>query len=187
MKYHAGQITSWGLDCWEKYQQPHICKWYHPKGRKRRGTKEPLDESERTEQKHWLKTLHSKLCDHGILSHGFSWKMDGGKVEAVTSFIFSGSKITVDCDCSVCWRRAMTKLHSLLKSRDITLPTKICIIKIMVFPIVIYRYESWIINNTECGRIDAFEFWCWRRLLRVPWTGRSSNLSVLQEIKTEFS
>ena len=105
-----------------------------------------------------------------------------GKVETVTGFIWGGSKITADSDCSheikrcfLFGRKAMTNIDSILKSRDITLPTKVHIVKAMVFPVVMYRFESWITKKAECQRIDAFELWCWRRLLRVPWTARRSN------------
>ena len=104
-------------------------------------------------------------------------QIDGKKVETVTEFIFGGSKITADGDCSheikrclLLGRKAMTNLDSTLKSRDITLPTKVCLVKDMVFPVVVYGCESWTIKKAECRRIDAFELWCWRRLLRVPWT-----------------
>ena len=115
-------------------------------------------------------------------------------METVTDFILGGSKITADGDCNheikrrlFLRRKAMTNLDSILKSRDITLPTKVWIIKAMVFPVVIYGYESWIIKKTECQRIDAFELWCWRRLLRVPWTAKRSNQSLLKEISPEYS
>ena len=105
-----------------------------------------------------------------------------------------GSKITADGDCSheikrclLLGRKAMTNLDSIFKSRDITLPTKVCIVKAMVLPVVKYGCESWTIKNTECHRIDAFELWCWIRLLRVPWTARRSNPSILKEIKAEYS
>ena len=118
-----------------------------------------------------------------------SWQIDGETMKTVTDFIFLGSKITAGGDCSLeverrllLGRKAMTNLDSILKSRDITLLTKICIVKAMVFPVVIYTYESWTIKKVECGRIDAFELWCWRRLLRVPWTARRSNQSILKEI-----
>ena len=108
-----------------------------------------------------------------------SWQVDGGKVEAVEDFIFLNSKITADSDCSheikICLllgRKAMTNLDSLLKIRDITLPTKIHLVKAMVFPVVMYRCESWTIKKAEYQRICAFELWCWRKLLRVPWTAR---------------
>ena len=110
-------------------------------------------------------------------------------METVANFIFLGSKITADGDCSheikrhlLLGRKVMTNLDSILKSRDITLPTKICLVKAMVFPLVMYGCESWTIKKSECRRIDAFEVWCWRRLLRVPWTARRSNQSVLKEI-----
>ena len=123
-----------------------------------------------------------------------SWQIDGETVETVSDFSFGGSKITADGDCShevkrrlLLGRKAMTNLDSILKSRDITLPTKICLVKSVVFPVVIYGYESWTIKKAECRRIDAFELWCWRRLLRVPWTARRSNKSILKEINPEYS
>ena len=112
-------------------------------------------------------------------------------MEMVTDFIFLGSKITADGDCSheikrclLLGRKAMTDLDSILKSRDITLTTKICLVKAMVFPVVMYKRESGTIKKAEHQKIDAFELWCWRRLLRVPWTARRSNQSILKEIKT---
>ena len=109
--------------------------------------------------------------------------------ETVTDLIFSGSKITADGDWSheikrdlLLGRKAMTNLESILKSRDITLLTKVLLVKVMIFPAVMYGYESWTINKAECQRIDTFELWCWRRLLRVPWTARRSNQSILKEI-----
>ena len=115
-------------------------------------------------------------------------------METVTDFIFLGSKITVDGDCSheikrrlLLGRKVMTNLDSILKSRDITLPTKVHIVKTMVFPVVMYRCESWTIKKAEHRRIDAFELWCWRRLLRVPWTARRSNQSILKKINSEYS
>ena len=118
------------------------------------------------------------------------------EMEAVTDFIniFLGSKITVDGECTheikrwlLLGRKAMTNPDSILKSRDITLPTKVCILKSMVFPIVMYGCESWTMKKAECWRIDAFELWCWRRLLGVPWTARRSNQSILKEISPEYS
>ena len=110
-------------------------------------------------------------------------------METVADFIFLGSKITADGDCShemkrrfLLGRKVMTNLGSIFKSRDITLPTKVHLVKAMVFPVVMYGYESWTIKKAECRRIDAFELWCWRRLLRVPWTERRSSLSILKEI-----
>ena len=118
-----------------------------------------------------------------------SWEIDGETVEAVSDFIFLGSKITSDGDCSheikrrlLLGRKVITKLDSILKSRDITLPTKVHLIKAMVYPVVMYGCESWTVKEAECQKIDAFELWCWRRLLRVPWTANRSNQSILKEI-----
>ena len=118
-----------------------------------------------------------------------SWEIDGETVEAVSDFIFGGSKITADGDCSheikrhlLLGRKIITNLDSILKSRDIMLPTKVHLVKAIVFPVVMYGCESWIIKKAERQRIDAIEQWCWRRLLRVPWTARRSNQSILKEI-----
>ena len=123
-----------------------------------------------------------------------SCQIVGGKVETVSDFVFSGSKITADDDCSheikrclLLGRKAMTNLDSILKSRDVTLQTKFCLVKAVVFLVVMYGYESWTIKKAEHQRIDAFELWCWRRLLRVPWTARRSNQSILKEISPEYS
>ena len=123
-----------------------------------------------------------------------SWQIDGEKVETVADFIFLGSKITADGNCSheikrrlLPGRNVMTNLESILKSRDITLPTKACLVKAMVFPVVMYGCESWTVTKAECRRIDAFELWCWRRLLRVTWTARKSNQSIVKEISSECS
>ena len=123
-----------------------------------------------------------------------SWQIDGETAETMRDFILGGSKITADGDCShdikrplLLERKAMTKLDSMLKSKDITLPTKVHLLKAMVFPVVMYGCESWTIKKAECQRIDAFELWCWRRLLRVPWTERKSNQSILKEINPEYS
>ena len=123
-----------------------------------------------------------------------SWQLDGETMETVTDFIFLGSKITTDGDCSheikrclLLGRKVMTNLESILKSRDIILATKVCLVKAMVFPVVMYGCESWTIKKAECQRMDAFELWCWRRLLRVPWTARRSNQSILREISPEYS
>ena len=120
-----------------------------------------------------------------------SWEIDG---ETVSDFIFLGSKITADGDCSheikrslLLVRKVITNLDNILKSRDITLPTKVCLVKAMVFPVVMYGCESWAIKKAEGRRIDAFELWCWRRLLRVPWTTRRSNQSILKEISPGIS
>jgi len=118
-----------------------------------------------------------------------SWQIDGETVETVSDLILGGSKITADGDCShdikrhlLLGRKVMTNLDSTLKSRDITLPTKVCLIKAMVFPVVMYGCESWTVKKADCRRIDALELWCWRRLLRVPWTARRSNQSIVKEI-----
>ena len=118
-----------------------------------------------------------------------SWEIDGETVGTVSDFILGGSKITSDGDCSheikrclLLGRKVMTNLNSILKSRDITLPTKVHLIKAMVFPVVMYGYESWTMKKAERRKIDAFELWCWRRLLRIPWTANRSNLSILKEI-----
>ena len=118
-----------------------------------------------------------------------SWQIDGEPVERMADFIFLGFKITADGDCSheikrhlLLGRKVMTNLDSILKSRDITLPTKVHLVKAMVFPLVMYGCESWTITKAECQRIDAFELWCWRRLLRVPWTARRSNQFILKKI-----
>ena len=118
-----------------------------------------------------------------------SWEIDGETVETVSDFIFVGPRITADDDCSneikrclLLGRKVMTKVDNILNSRDITLPTKVRLVKAMVFPVVIYGCESWTVRKAECQRIDAFELWCWRRLLRVPGTARRSNQSILKEI-----
>ena len=122
-----------------------------------------------------------------------SWEIDGKTVEIVTDFIFGGSKITADGDCSheikrrfLLGRKVMTNLDSILKSRDITLPTKVRLVKAMVFPVVTYGCESWTVKKAQQGRIDVFELLCWRRLLRVPWTARRFNQSILKEISPEI-
>ena len=123
-----------------------------------------------------------------------SWQTDGETMETVRHFIFLGSKITADGDCSheikrhlLLGRKAMIIIDSILKSRDITLPTKVGLVKAMVFPVVMYGGESWTVKKAEHRRIDAFELWCWRRLLRVPWTARRSNQSILKEISPKYS
>ena len=131
-----------------------------------------------------------------IMASGFitSWQIDGDTGETVTDFISWGSKIIADGDYSheikrhlLLWRKIMNKLDSILKSRDITLPTKVRLVKAMGFPVVMYGFESLTIKKAECQRIDAFELWCWRRLLRVPWTARRSSKSILKEISPEYS
>ena len=123
-----------------------------------------------------------------------SWEIDGERVETVSDFILGGSKITADGDCSqeikrhlLLERKAMTNLDSILKSRDINLPTKIRIVKAVVFPVVMYGCDSWTINKSERRRVNAVELWCWRILLRIPWTVMRSNQSILKEINPEYS
>ena len=126
--------------------------------------------------------------------HITSWQIDGETTKTVTDFIFLDSKITADGDCSheikrrlLLGRKDITNLDSVLKNRDITLPTKVCTGKAMVFPVVMYGCEGWTIKKAECWRIDAFKLWCWMKLSRVPWTARRSNQSILKEIKPEYS
>ena len=123
-----------------------------------------------------------------LLTSITSWEIDGETVETVSDFILGGSKITADGACSheiktlTPWKESLTNLDSILKSRDITLPTKVCLVKTMVSPLAMYGCESWTMKKAECQRIDAFELWCWRRLLRVPWTAKRSNQTILKEI-----
>ena len=133
-----------------------------------------------------LKIQKTKIIVSGPIT---SWEIDGETVETVSDFILGGSKITADGDCSheikrylVLGRKVMTNLDSILKSRDTTLPTKFCLVKAMVFPVAMYGCESWTVKKSKCRRTDAFELWCWRRLLRVPWTAKRSNHSILKEI-----
>ena len=138
-----------------------------------------------------LNIQKTKIIASGAIT---SWQIDGGTVETVSDFIFGGSKITADGDCSheikrclLLGRKVMTNLDSIFKSRDITLPTKFHLVKAMVFLVVMYGYESWTVKKAEHLKIDAFELWCWRRLLRVPWTARRSNQSILKEISPGIS
>ena len=133
-----------------------------------------------------LSIQKTKIMTSGPIT---SWQIDGETVETVSDFISGGSKITADGDCSheikrrlLLRRKVMTSLDSILKSRDITLPTKVCLVKAMVFPVVMYGYDSWTVKKAEHQRIDAFELWCWRRLLRVPWTAKRSIQSILKEV-----
>ena len=147
------------------------------------------EESENVDLK--LNSQETKIMASGPIT---SWQIDGKTVETVANFIFLGSKIPADGDCSheikrclLLGRKVMTNLHSILKSRDITLPTKVLLVKAMVFPVVMYECESGTIKKVQHRKIDAFELWCWRRLLRVPWTARRSNQSILKEISPEYS
>ena len=127
----------------------------------------------------------SKIMASGPIT---SSEINGETVETVSDFIFWGSKITADGNCSLLLgSKVMTNLDSIFKSRDITLPAKVCPVKAMVFPVVMYGCESWTVKKAECRRIDAFELWCWRRLLRVPWTARRTNQSILKEISPGIS
>ena len=142
------------------------------------------EESEKVGLK--LNIQKTKIMASGPIT---SWQIDGETMETVTDFIFLGSKITVDGDCSheikrhlLLGRKAMTNLDSIVKSRDITLPTKVHLVKAMVFPVVMYGCENCTVKKAECSSIDAFKLWCWRRFLRVPWTARRSNQSILREI-----
>ena len=138
-----------------------------------------------------LNIQKTKIMASGPIS---SWEIDGERVETVSDFILGGSKMTADGDCSheikrclLLGRKVMTNLNSIFKSRDITLPPKVRLVKAMVFPVVMYGCESWTVKKAECQKIDAFELWCWRRLLRVPWTARRSNQSILKEINPGIS
>ena len=138
-----------------------------------------------------LNIQNTKIMASGPIT---SWQIDGETVETASDFILGGSKITADGDCSheikrhlFLGRKVLTNLYSILKSRDITLPTKVCLVKAMAFPVVMYGCESWTIKKAERRRIYAFELWCWRRLLRVPWTARRSKQSILKEISPEYS
>ena len=137
---------------------------------------------------HWLKAQHSENEDYGIRSHHFMGNRWGNSGNSIRLY-FVGSKITADGDCIheikrhlLLGRKIMTNLDSIFKSRDVTLPTKVRLVKAMVFPVVMYGCESWTVKKAECRRIDAFELWCWRRLLRIPWTARRSNQSIMKEI-----
>ena len=138
-----------------------------------------------------LNIQKTKIITSGAIT---LWQIDGEKMETVRGFIFFGSKITADGDCNheikrclLLERKAMINLDSILKIRDITLSTKVYLVKAMVFPVVMCGCENWTIKKTEHQRIDAFELWCWRRLLRAPWTARRSNQSILKEINPEYS
>ena len=145
--------------------------------------KKVKEESEKVGLK--LNIQKTKIMASGPIT---SWKIDGETVETVSDFIFGGSKIAADGDCSheikrrlLLGKKVMTNLVSILKSRDIILPAKVRLVKAMVFPVVMYGCESWTVKKAECRKIDVFELWCWRRLLRIPWTARRSNQSILKE------
>ena len=145
------------------------------------------EESEKVGLK--LNIQKTKITTSGPI---ISWQIDGETMETMTDFIFLGSQTTADGDCNLeikrhllLGRKVMTNLDSILKSRDITLPTKVCLVKAMVFPVIMYGCESWTMKKAEHQRIDAFELWYWRRLLRISWTARRFNLSILKEISPE--
>ena len=189
----AGRSTSWNQDC----------------GRNTNNLRYADDTTLMAESEEELKSLLMKVKVESekvglklsiqktkIMAYGpiTSWEIDGETVATVSDFILGGSKITADGDCSheikrllLLGRKVMTKVDSILKSRDITLPTKVRLVKTMVFPVVIYGCESWTVKKAERQRIDAFELWCWRRLLRVPWAARRSNQSILKEISPGIS
>ena len=165
-----------------------MCRWHHPNARKWRGTKEPLDEGKEESEKAGLK-LNIQKTKIMASSPITSWQIDG---ETVTDYTFLGSKITADGGCSheitrhlLLVKKAMTNLDSVFKSRDIILLTKVHILKAVVLPIVMYQCEWWTIKKAERETIDAFELWCWRRLLRFPWTVKQSNQAILKEINPE--
>ena len=184
MKCWNGYITSWNQDCRKKYQQPHICRWYSPNGRKQR-TKEPLDKGKEESEKTGLKLniQKTKIMASGLIT---SWQIYGETVETVRDSIFLGSKITADGDCSheiktlLPWKKSYDKPRQHIKSPDLTLLTEVHLVKAVVFPVVMYSFESWTMKNADCQRIDAFELWCWRRLLRVLG-------GILKEINHEYS
>ena len=147
------------------------------------------EESEKVGLK--LNNQKTKIMASGPIT---SWQIDGETVEKEADFIFLGSKITADGDCSheikrhlLLGRKVMTNIDSILKRRDVTVPTKVRLVKAMVSPVVMYGYESWTTKKAECRRVDVFQLWCWRRLLRVPWTAWTSNQSILKEISPEYS
>ena len=170
MKCWAGWLSSWNQDCREEYQQPRTCRWHYPMAESEEELKSLSMRMKEENEKHGLKLNIQKpkiIASDSITS----WQMDGEKVETVVDFLFLGSKITADGDCSheikrhlLLGRKAMTNLQSILKSRDITLPTKVHIVKAMVFLVVMYRCESWTIKKAEHRIIDVFELWCWRTL-----------------------
>ena len=187
----AGWSTSWNQDWREKYQSPQICRWHHPYGRKWGGTKESLDEGEKKKAGLKLNIQKTKIMTSGLIT---SWQTDMEAMETVTNFIFLGYKITANSDCSheikrrlILGRKAMTNLDSILKSRDITLLTKVHRVQDTIFPVVMYACESWTTKKAEHWRTDAFKLWYCRRLLRVLWTARRSNQSILKEINPEYS
>ena len=149
----------------------------------------PVHESESGEWKSWLKAQHSENEDCDIWSHHFMGNRWGNSGNSVRLYFFGAPKslqMVIAAMKLLLGRKVMTNLDSIFKSRDITLPTKVRLVKVMVFSLVMYGCESWTVKKADCRRIDAFELWCWRRLLRVPWTARRSNQSILKEISSGF-
>ena len=192
VKSQARWSTSWNQDYRERYQWSYICRWHHPYGKKWRRTKEPLDESERGEWKSGLKIQHSKNEDDGIWSHHFMANRWGKKWEQWLTLFSRAPRslqivtIAMKLKNMCCLEEKLTNIDSILKIRDITLPTEVRLVKAMVFPIVLYGCETRTIKIAQCWRIDVFELWRWRRLLRISWTARS-NQSILKEIITDYS
>ena len=192
MKCQAGWSTSWNQDCQEKYNLRYAddtTLMAESEEELKSFLMKVKEESENVSSK--FNIQKTKTTASGPIT---SWQIDGETVETVRDFIFLGSKITADGDCSheiksslLLGRKVMTNLDNILKSRDITLPTKVHLVKAMVFPVVMYGCESWTVKKAEHRRINAFELWCWRRLLRVPWTARRSNQSILKEINPGIS
>ena len=189
MKCQGGWITGWNQYCQEKYQQLQICIWYLSKGIKWREIKEPLDEGEKESEKAGLK-LNIQKTKIMALSPITSWQI-GKNWKQLHIFFSWASKspwmVTAPMKLkdAFSWKESYDKLN-VLKSRDITLPIKVHIVKATVFPVVMYRCESWSIKKAECQRIDVFELWCWRRLLKLSWKARRSNQSILEEINSEY-
>ena len=162
---------------WQKVKRNSNASWWKWKRSEKVGLK--------------LNIQKTKIMASGSIT---PWEIDGETVETVWDFIFGCSKITADGDCSheikrclLLGRKVMTNLDSILKNRDITLPTKFCLVKAMVFPVVMYGCESWTVKKADHRRIDAFELWCWRRLLKVPWTARRFNQSILKKLSPKYS
>ena len=187
------QSTSWEMQDWRKPKLINNLRYYTTLMAEREEQVKSLlkvkEESEKAGLK--LNIQKTKIMASGLIT---SWQIDRETMETVRDFIFLASKITADGDCSheikrrlLLRRKVMTNLDSILKSRDIILLSKVHLVKVLVFPVVMYGCESWTIKKAECWRIDAFELWCWRRLLRVPWIARRSNQSILKEISPEYS